>query len=59
MFIRENVFPQPTTLIILIIYAHRGGGGGIIPLLRVQKKVTGQRFLEDYLEILMKIHRKT
>jgi len=28
-------------------YMRIGGRGGIIPLLRVQEKVTGQRFLED------------
>jgi len=38
---------------------HRiGGRGGIIPLLRVQKKVTGQQFLEDKLKILMEYIEK-
>jgi len=32
---------------MVTIHAHRGVRGGIIPLLRVQKNVTGQRFLED------------
>jgi len=38
---------KPTYNQQLITYMRIGGRGGIIALLRVQKKVTGQRFSEE------------
>jgi len=45
----ENYGLYKTSTIVTFPYMRIGGGrgGGIYPLLRVQKNVTGQRFLED------------